>query len=75
MVSNNLFIKNIFTLGDEESLLTLNPQPIIEGEIVIKYEKSTPLNNLHDVTYWSSPVQNETIGMFLKGLIQTGFFI
>ena len=67
MVSNNLFIKNTFTLGDEESLLTLNPSAIIEGEI-IKNEKSTPLNNLHDVTYWSSPVENETIGHVFDGV-------
>ena len=31
MVSNNLFINSTFTLGDEESLITLNSQAIIEG--------------------------------------------
>ena len=67
LLSNNLVINEEFLIGDEESLLTLNPEAIITGEI-IKTEKSTPLNNLHDVTYWSAPVKNETIGHVFNGV-------
>ncbi len=47
-------------LGDEESLVTIDPVANITG-VITKNEKSVPLLNIHDNTYWSSPVENETI--------------
>tara|TARA_R110002073_G_scaffold139232_2_gene289351 strand:- start:125075 stop:128854 length:3780 start_codon:yes stop_codon:yes gene_type:complete len=54
-VDNNLTINGTFIIGDTESLLMINPDAIISGQIS-KIENSTTLNNFRDFTYWSAPV-------------------
>jgi hypothetical protein len=49
-----------FTIGDKESLVMSKDDAVIIGEI-IKKENSAIRNNTHDITYWSSPVTEETI--------------
>jgi len=59
-VSKNLINFGVITIGDQESLYTvdsLNPDiPVIIAGVINKYETTTLLNNSNDFTYWSSPV-------------------
>ncbi len=64
-VNEDLIIGGTFTLGDSESLFTVNALfPFQTGDIIgsiTKIESSTSLVNINDFTYWSSPVQGATI--------------
>ncbi|MCF6348169.1 MAG: choice-of-anchor D domain-containing protein [Flavobacteriaceae bacterium] len=63
LVENNLTINGSVTIGDTESLITVNPDGIITGSIQ-KNESSTALNNFRDFTYWSSPVSTTIASAF-----------
>jgi len=56
IVYGNLAIDGEFIIGDTESLIMVDNDAIITGEIT-KKEKSATKDNIHDVTYWSSPVE------------------
>ena len=64
-VNEDLIVGGSFTIGDTESLYTVNALfPFATGSIigsVTKIESSTSLVNINDFTYWSSPVQGATI--------------
>ncbi len=47
-------------IGDTESLILRNPETVVTGKIE-KIEKSVNRNHPNDITYWSSPVQDEQI--------------
>jgi len=57
IVYNDLSIDGILTIGDDESLVMYDDQAIITG-VISKIEKSALINNIHDITYWSSPITN-----------------
>ncbi len=63
----DLTINAPFIIGDKESLVTYNPNANISGNIT-KIENSTPLLNIHDNTYWSSPIVNANIGTVFTGV-------
>jgi len=67
VVYGNLNINGTFTIGDTESLVMYDDNAEITGEI-IKKESSTSRNNAHDVTYWSSSVNEETIERVFNGV-------
>jgi len=67
IVHNDLTINAPFTLGDQESLVTYDPNALIIGNIT-KNENSTSLNDIHDNTYWSSPVNNSNLGTVFSGV-------
>jgi secreted PhoX family phosphatase len=52
-------------IGDTESLIVKNAAAIVTGNIE-KIERSTPRNDPNDITYWSSPVQDEQIENVFK---------
>ena len=56
IVHGDLTIDGEFIIGDTESLIMADNDAIISGEIT-KKEKSATKDNIHDVTYWSSPVE------------------
>jgi len=62
-----------FIIGDQESLVMYNDQANISGEIT-KKESSTRRNNVHDITYWSSPVESESIGNVFEGVTPDRIF-
>ena len=61
-VHRNLVIdpEGSFIIGDTESLIIKNSSASISGKIK-KIEKSTVRDHPNDMTYWSSPVQDEKI--------------
>ena len=56
-----------FHLGDQESLVMYDDAAVITGAIK-KVEKSTPLNNSYDFTYWSSPISSASIADVFSGV-------
>ncbi len=56
-VHRNLEVYGDLTIGDTESLLMRHDNALVVGEIS-KIEKTTILNNNHDITYWSAPIKN-----------------
>ncbi len=66
LVNENLTVTGTFFIGDTESLITVNPDAVMNGSIQ-KREITTTLNNFRDFTYWSSPV-NTTIGSAFSGV-------
>jgi len=72
LVENDLTVNGSFIIGDTESLVTVNPDAIMSGNIS-KIEVTTTLNNFRDITYWSSPV-NTTIGQAFAGVDPTRIF-
>ncbi len=67
------FVNNgSLTIGDKESLVVYNADATI-GEIT-KIEKSTPLDDINDVTYWSSPVAGSQIDEIFTGVQQDRIF-
>ncbi len=62
-VDGNLAINGSFTIGDTESLVMSDPDALISGTIS-KIERTTPLNNFRDYTYWSSPVSTTIASAF-----------
>jgi len=73
VVHGNLLINGNFTIGDTESLVMYNDNAFISGNI-IKKEKSAPLNNIHDNTYWSSPICNAAISNVFYGVEPSRIF-
>ncbi|GAG98756.1 unnamed protein product, partial [marine sediment metagenome] len=75
VIFNNLIVtqNGRFILGDQESLVMYNDQANISGEIT-KKESSTRRNNVHDITYWSSPVESESIGNVFEGVTHDRIF-
>lgn len=57
----------IFKLGDKMALVMYDDDANITGEIV-KYERSTQLNNQYDFTYWSSSVTAASVGDVFSGV-------
>lgn len=55
------------TIGDQESLVMYDPNAVITGTVA-KYEKSTFRNNTHDFTYWSSPMENQSLSTVFSGV-------
>lgn len=60
IVEGNITVNGTFTIGDTESLIT-DEGTIFTG-IMKKIERSAPLTNIHDITYWATPVIDATIG-------------
>ena len=73
VVYGDLTINSSFIIGDKESLIIYNDNSIITGDIS-KFEKSTPLVDIHDNTYWSSPITNAIIGTAFNGVDQNRIF-
>ncbi len=67
LVFNDLSINDEFVIGDTESLVMYNKNAVITG-IIEKNESSTLRNNAHDITYWTSSVENETIENVFSGV-------
>ena len=59
IIYGDLTVDGSLIIGDTESLVTLDPLATLGN--ITKIEKSETLYNLHDNTYWSSPVQNSQI--------------
>ena len=51
IVEGNITVNGTFTVGDTESLITADGT-VFTG-VMRKIERSTPLTNIHDVTYWA----------------------
>ena len=67
-VEKNLTINGSFTVGDTESLVTNDPSAASITGVITKKESSTSRSNEHDVTYWSSPINNGNIGTAFAGV-------
>ncbi len=61
------------TLGDQESLVMYDDLALITGNI-IKNESSTVRSNIHDFTYWSSPVEIATISSIFTNVSPSRIF-
>ncbi|RPE00847.1 choice-of-anchor D domain-containing protein [Aureibaculum marinum] len=77
-VTTSLTINGTFTVGDQESLYTVNERDpygttVAISGVITKYETTTSLTNASDYTYWSSPVQNASISsVFPSGTYDQG---
>ena len=71
-VTNDFVNNGVFTLGDTESFTITSATGTNTG-VLTKIEKSTPLNNFRDLTYWSSPVAT-TIGSAFVGVDASRIF-
>lgn len=74
IVYRDLIINGTFTIGDQESLVMYDDFATINGNIT-KKESSTIRNNIYDFTYWSSPIENATIGSVYSGVTQSRIFL
>jgi len=75
VIYNNLTVTQYgtFVIGDKESLVMVNDNAEISG-MITKKESSTARNNAYDITYWSSPVENESIGNVFEGVTPDRIF-
>ena len=62
----DLTVNGSLTIGDTESLVTLNPGAVL-GPIT-KIEKSQSLTSIYEATYWSSPVAGQQISTVFAGV-------
>ncbi len=60
VINKDLIINGNLIVGDKESIVMMDNNALIEGELT-KIEQSTFRANPHDFTYWSSPVEAESI--------------
>jgi len=73
-VSDNLDITGTFTLGDQESLYSVNildpgGLPVSITGSITKFETTSSLDEINDYTYWSSPVSNTNMStVFADGV-------
>ena len=65
-VNEGLTVNGSFIIGDTESLVMVNPDASVSGQIS-KIERTTALNNYRDITYWSAPVST-SIGSAFTGV-------
>lgn len=72
-IYGDLDIKGSLSIGDTESLIIKNPEASITGDIE-KIERSTFRNHKDDITYWSSPVQDELIENVFEEVDETRIF-
>jgi hypothetical protein len=66
VVHGDLTINGSLVIGDTESLVTLDPNATLG--VITKIERSETLSNLHDNTYWSSPVLGSQIQTIFSGV-------
>jgi len=74
IVYGDLSINSSFIIGDKESLVTYDDNASITG-VITKIEKSTPLVEISDNTYWSSPITNATIESTFSGVNPNRIFL
>lgn len=67
-------INGSFIIGDQESLVMKDNAAAISGDIT-KIEISTYRNDPHDITYWSSPVENVTIENVFSDVTSSRIFL
>ncbi len=72
ILAGDLIVDGTLTIGDTESLVTLGDNPSLG--IITKIEKSTLLANIHDNTYWSSPVDNAVLETVFAGVNPSRIF-
>jgi hypothetical protein len=72
IVYGDMTIDGSLTIGDTESLVTYDNDATLG--VITKIEKSTELNDIHDVTYWSSPTQGAVLGEIFVGVDPTRIF-
>lgn len=61
----DLIVDGSLTIGDTESLVVLDPFATLG--VITKIENSTPLDDINDLTYWSSPVEGSQISTIFAG--------
>ncbi len=71
LVAKDLTVDGSLTIGDTEALITTDPNAIITGSMT-KIERTTPLNNFRDYTYWSSPVNTTIEAAFVSPSVGDG---
>jgi len=64
LVTRELDINGSMTIGDTEALVMTEGATVAGGQIS-KIEKTTPLNNFRDYTYWSAPVSTTIAATFV----------
>ena len=74
IIDGDLTIDGTFIIGDQESLVMTNNNATVTGNVT-KIENSTPRNNTHDFTYWSSPVAAGDIGTVFAGVTPSRIFL
>ena len=72
VVHGDLTINGSLVIGDTESLVTLDPGATLGA--ITKIERSETLANLHDNTYWSSPVLGSQIQTIFSGVNPSRIF-
>ena len=73
IVYGDLTIDGAFIIGDKESLLMLDDNAVIKGDIT-KNESSFPRAHTNDLTYWSSPISNADIATVFNGVRPSRIF-
>jgi len=68
----DLTVNGSLVIGDTESLVTYDANANLG--IITKIEKSTPLNDIHDNTYWSAPISGAQISTVFVGVDQSRIF-
>ena len=72
VIYGDLTVDGSLIIGDTESLVTLDPNANLG--VITKIEKSTELFDIHDNTYWSSPVQGQQLSTIFSGVDPTRIF-
>ncbi len=72
VIYGDLVVNGSLTVGDTESFVSIDP--LASLDIITKIEKSTELFDIHDNTYWSSPVQGQQLSTVFAGVDPTRIF-
>ncbi|MGI9530205.1 hypothetical protein, partial [Lutimonas sp.] len=68
----DLIVDGSLTIGDTESLVVLDASATLG--VITKIENSTQLDDINDLTYWASPVENSQITTVFAGSDQSRIF-
>lgn len=74
LLYGDLVTDGTLIIGDTQSLVTYGEREEVTLGVITKIEKSEPLSNLHDNTYWSSPVANPLRQQVFENIDPTRIF-
>ncbi len=67
LIETDLENNGIIEVAHEASIVQHKSDAVLSGAGLYKIQKTTPSYAFYDYTYWSSPIDNETIGSVFNG--------
>ncbi|AWG20639.1 hypothetical protein FFWV33_03350 [Flavobacterium faecale] len=73
-IQNGLTVNGTLTFNNNSSLIQINDNPVIPNTGSINYKRQTTQISNFDFTYWSSPVQGQTLYNLSPGTLYDKYF-